>query len=376
MSTKGVDWEQVRRSFPATARWAYLNTAGGGALSVDAAEAAKQYYDDNLADADVPWPRWREQIEDIRGAVATFLGAGSDEVAFVGNASLAMNHVARLLAGEGSVLAPMGDFPAVTLPWLNLEAPIYFVESDADGVLSLNAIEAAMKPDTRVLATSFVQYATGFRQDMAGLARLCRERGVYLVVDATQGLGAFPLELGAEGPDCLIFSGYKWITAGYGLAVLAIRRELLASRRMPAVGWRSASEPYRLLSEELDISSEARALELGHPPVPGIFALGAAVKLFQQIGIDRIAERVLVLTRYLRERVTERGLRIRSPGAPAHLSGISIVEVPRANECAEFLLTKGVCVTVRSGALRVSVHLYNNEEDIDRFVAALDEFLD
>jgi selenocysteine lyase/cysteine desulfurase len=370
-----VDWQAVRRRFPAVENWVYLNTAGGGALSRDAARAATQHYADMLADADVPWPGWRERIEEIRGELAAFVGARSDEVAFVANAGLGMSYIAHLMGGEGSVLVPAGDFPAVTLPWLQLGYPVRFLESDDEGVISLDAVESALQSDTRVLATSFVQYASGFRQDIPALVALCRRHRVRLVVDATQGLGAFPVSFAEPGPDCMVFSSYKWLSAGYGVAGLLVRRELLDPKRLPAVGWRSARDPYRLLNQTLDIADEARALEVGHPPLASILVLGAAIGVLTEIGVEEIADRVLALTGYLRERAAERGLRLRSPGAPEHRSGITIIEVPRAEACQKFLRERGVCVTVRGGALRASVHFYNNEADIDRFMQTLDEFL-
>jgi len=88
------------------------------------------------------------------------------------------------------------------------------------GIIDLNDIQKSITTDTRVLVTSFVQFATGFRQDLAALGRLCRERNLLFVVDATQGMGVFPIDVVNCGIDFLVFSVYKWAQAGYGVGGL------------------------------------------------------------------------------------------------------------------------------------------------------------
>ena len=370
MEPTQVDWEEVRRRFPAVLDRVYLNTASGGAPTHRTAQVAKDFHDDLLANADVSWSSWGEGIERVRARLAGFVDADPTEVAFVPNAGTAMSLLAHLLDPGGNVVAITGEFPAVTLPWLQTGRTLRFVDP-TEGVASPEAIAAAMDPQTRAVATSFVQYTTGFRQDISALGRLCRARGVKLIVDATQGLGALPLRL-SDGPDAMVFSSYKWLCAGYGLAGLAVRRELLDPARYPLVGWRSATHPYDLHGDRLDLSNEARALEVGNVPIANILALGAALEIHGELGSDTIARRVLDLTGYLRQHAEDRGLPLRAPGPP-HLSGITTIEVPDPEAHARFLAERNIHVAARGGALRVSVHLYNNRDDIDRFFAGLDE---
>ncbi len=366
-----VNWEAVRSRFPAAVRCVYLNTAGGGPLSDAAYEAAQSYYRAVYDQGDLGWPDWRQRVESIRGQVARFLGASPEDVAFLGNASAALN-VAAELAPPGEVLTGAREFPSVTMPWIVRDRRVRFVEDAGDGALTPEAVEAAISKETRVLALSHVQYASGARLDLEALSALCRQRGVMFVCDATQSFGAFPLDVHKIKPAVLVFSGYKWACAGYGVAGLYISPELRAWKAPPLAGWRSAESPYDLECQAPAFSGDARALELGHPPVPGVFTLGGALEVTTEVGIDRIAERIHTLVDQLHAGLDQRGLAIDSPRARDRRSGITMVPVGDPERIREYLEQKRIFVSIRGGKLRVSLHLFNHETDVERLLKALD----
>ncbi len=370
-----VDWEAFRRHFPAAERYTYLNTASGGILSAGAACEARRYYDEAHAEGDARWTDWLERAATVRGEVAAFLNAASDEVAFLANASLGLNLAAQLFDDDGEVLTTTDEFPSDTLPWLRQAHPVRFLPTAPDGYVAPADFAGAVGPRTRYLVTSSVQYRTGFRHDLAALGRLCRAHDLVFVVDATQGVAAFPLDVERQHIDVLVFSGYKWATAGYGIAVLYMRRTLLAGRVLPMVGWRSARDPYALRNDRLDLAGNTTALELGHPLFPGIFALGGALRLFREVGAAAVEARVRDLTAYLHRRLDEAGVPIGSTRDPAHRSGITMLCVPDAGGLAARLEAEGILVAARGGRLRVAVHCYNNPDDVDRLVAALERLL-
>ena len=365
-----VDWEAVRKRFPAVERYTYLNTASGGVMSAYAADAARRYYDEANTQADVLWDAWLERAEQVRAQTARFLNAEPDEIAFLPNASLGLNLAAHLLDGEGGVLTTEDEFPSDTLPWLQRGYRVRFLPTGSDGSIAPATIAEAVEPSTRHLITSFVQYRTGFRHDLAALGRLCRARGLTFLVDATQGVAAFPLDVRRQHIDVLVFSGYKWATAGYGIAVLYIRKDLLASRVLPMVGWRSARAPYALVNDHLDLATHTTTLELGHPLFPGIFALGGALRLFEEIGSEQMEARVLALTAYLHQRLDEHDVAILSTRDPAHCSGITMLGVEEPQCVVDAFKAQGIFVAARGQGIRVSLHFYNNHDDVDRFVEA------
>ena len=366
-----LDWEAIRKLFPAVDRYTYLNTASGGVMSAYAAEAARRYYDEAHTQADVLWDSWLDRAERVRQQTARFLNAEPDEIAFLPNASLGLNLAAHLFDGDGGVLTTEDEFPSDTLPWLQHGYDVRFIPTAADGSVSIETIAEAIEPESRYLVTSAVQYRTGFRIDLAALGRLCRSRDLVFVVDATQGIGVFPLDVLQQQIDVLVFSGYKWATAGYGIAVLYIRKNHLEGRALPMAGWRSTREPYVLRNDHLDLAAQTTALELGHPLFPGIFALGGALRLFDEIGRDRIGARVQTLTVYLHQRLDAHNITVLSTRDPTCQSGITMLGVEEPRRIADALKAQNIFVAARGHGIRVSLHCYNNYADIDRFIEAL-----
>lgn len=366
-----MDWRQIRALFPAVEDHVYLNTASGGAMSRYAVEEANRYYGEIHAFADAPWDDWIARAEAVRGRAAHFINAAPDEIAFLPNASLGLNHAARLLADTGEVLAPADDFPSVTLPWLHLGIPVHFIPSDQRGAVSTDRIASMLHPGMKVLTTSFVQFQTGFKQDLQALGALCRTNGLAFIVDATQGLGAAAIDVQRDNIDVMVCSGYKWLTAGYGIALLYIRKEILEGRAMPAVGWRSARNPYQLQNDRLDLASDAVAFELGHPPFPGIFTLGGALRVFEAAGMERIEERIQDLNDHLYRRLDDIGFSGFIHRERMERAGITMLDAGALGEIAADLKEQNIFVAARGGRIRVALHFYNTTADIDRFVAAL-----
>lgn len=368
-----MSWTDFRTHFPALERYVYLNTAGGGPMCREAWEAARSYLDAFYERGDTEWDFWLERVEEVRGQLARFVGARSSEVAFLANASSGLNLVADILEGNGEVLALADDFPSVTLPWLARGRRLRFLDSGPDGVVSLDAIERALGDDVRVLAASLVQYRTGFRVDLPAVSRLCRERGVRLVVDATQAFSTLPIDLGETPVDALVFSAYKWATAGYGIAALVLNEELLEDRSLPVAGWRSAREPYALDAQRLDLTRDARGLELGHPPFAGVVALGGALELFEQVGLRAVETRIRELTDRLHRGLGELGRTLLSPRAPEHRAGITLVAADDPAGTTRALRDRGVLVSARGPGIRISVHAYNDENDVQSLLGSLRE---
>ena len=362
-----TDWDEIRTHFPALQDRVYLNTAGGGPICREAAERVHQYYDEFCREGDTTWNACLDRVEHTRQKLAGLLGVFSEEIAFLANASQGLNLVADLLAGDGRVVALSDDFPSVTLPWLGRGRDVEFLESP-------DQLDDALRASPAVLAVSLVQYKTGFRLDLDRVSALCQEHGTALVLDATQAFGVISIDLERIPVDALVFSAYKWATAGYGIAPLVVRRSLLEERGLPSVGWRSAREPYDLESTKLDLTTEARGLELGHPPFAGVFALAGALELIQSIGLAAIEARVAHLLDELHRGLEARGIPIDSPREPSARSPITMIRVPDPPATAAALAERNVFVSARGEGLRVSVHYYNNEDDLETFFDVLTSY--
>jgi selenocysteine lyase/cysteine desulfurase len=367
---KRPDWKAIRAQFPSLKKYTFLNAAGGAPLARPVAAAGELYYKEALAHGDTCWEHWLARMEEARSGLAHFIGASPEEVAFTINTSHGMSLVAGALKGRGTVLTMRDEFPSSTLAWLNAGYKVRFVGPEA-GKYPVRNIEKAITRDVKILVTSYVEYRTGFRQDLAAVGRLCRKRGLTYVVNATQALGAFPVDAHKAGIDFMVFSCFKWTMAGYGAAGLFAAKKHLGRLRFPQAGWRSVPVPEAMDNEAVKMKPAAAAVEAGCMHFPSIFALGASVKLLSSIGKENIEARILQLDAYLVEKLAGIGARTATPLEPECRSGITIVHCRNAARAVEKLAARGIMVSARGAGIRVAIHFYNDRRDIDRLIAGL-----
>lgn len=367
-----MDWNAFRERFPALEGTAYLNTAGGGALSREAAAAGMAYYTEHLEEGDAAWSRWLARVESVRARTARAFGAEAEDVSFLQNASLGLNVVARSFPSGTRVVVLENEFPSCTTPFMAAGHVLHRMPVPASGKVTAEDLDRHLTSDHTLFVISSVQYATGFRADLKALSAVCRSKGVGFVVDATQSVGAFPVRLDADGVDYLVFSGYKWATAGYGIAVLLTSRGAPGREGLPPLtGWRSAKRAYDLENDRMDFWPTGIGHEMGHPLFPGIFTFGAALDVLERAGIQAIGDRILSLSGHLVDALRIEGYTIRSRTSTNERSGIVLVDASDPHALTSRLAQRNVFVSPRGGGLRASVHAYNSEEDVDRFMAGL-----
>ena len=213
-----------------------------------------------------------------------------------------------------------------------------------------------------------MQYKTGFRQDLEVLGNFCKENNLIFVVNATQALGIFPVDVRKCNIDFLVFTGLKWATAGYGIGGLFVNKKWLDPENFPFAGWRSAREPEKMDNSILDLKPEASVIESGCPHFPNIFALGGALSLFNRIGKENVEKRVISLNRLLEEELSKLGIDVICQQEDMHRSGILIAKIQNAKEVVKKMEEKNIIVSARGEGVRVSTSIFNNEEDISIFI--------
>lgn len=368
-----LDWERVRQNFPVTNNLAYLNSAAAGPVPLAVMEAAHKFYQEMMTEGDARWDEWLRRREEIRGRVAEFINAEPDEIAFTINTSSGMNLIVDALCERGEVISCDLEFPVSTIPWLHRGTPVHLLET-VEGELTLAQVRQAMTSRTKVICLSHVQYSNGFRARLDELGHNKDEH--LLVVNASQSAGAFQIDVKRMRIDALCATGHKWMLSGYGSGFVYLRRELLAETRARAIGWLSVEEPFAdRNNDEFKLREDAAArAEMGCPHFAGIFALGAAVEYMLKLGQQNIEQRVLALNRYLTERLIETNWQVLSPlGDDDSRSGETLVAAPRPKRIVARLSHQGITVTEKPQGFRVATHFFNNEDDIERLIAALSE---
>ena len=361
-------WQKIRKDFPVTRSCIYLDHASGGPIPRPVHEKIITFYEEHVREGDLAWPRWIRRREEVREKVARFLHADPSEITFIQSTSQGMNWTAELLAGTGPVLTNESEFPSSTLPWIWRKAKLIWQKPDR-GKISLAGLQALLSPSVKTVVTSFVQYASGFRQAMEALGKIKGNR--WLVVNATQGFGALPIDVKKWNVDFLMAASYKWLMAGYGGGVLYVRKKWLEHFRPASVGWRSMREPERMDNRRIDLKKDASRYEWGCPSFPTIFAVGAAVDYLSAIGIQKIEKRILELTDFAIRGLERRGFEIISPREQKYRSGIVVFKVKDPEKIWRRLLREKIYVSPRGGGLRLAPHFYNTFEELEILIKKL-----
>lgn len=369
-----MDWNEIRAQFPAITCSTYLNSASASPISKEAAEVGKLFYDDVLLHGDSNWAEWLKKVEEAREKVANLINADKSEIAFIPNTSYGMNLVAEMLEGKGEVITMNDEFPSSTLPWINRNFKLDFVMPEGC-TYTLGVIRQSLKKNIKILVTSHVQFSTGFKQDLVGLGDFCREKNLIYVVNATQSIGAMPIDVKKSNIDFLVFSSVKWLMTGEGIGAIYINRRWHNKLKWPIVGWLSVKDTETYDNKHLCLKDDASVLDIGALPLHSIFVLGKATDIVFRIGAENIENRIYELGDYLIKKIRELKLEIISPIEKEHRAGIIVVKVKNPEEIAKELFQKGIIVSSRKEGLRISVHIYNNEEDIDKFILELKNIL-
>ena len=367
------NWTEIRNQFPVTLNSTYLNTAAAGPLATVTKQAAASYYDQMTNDGDVHWDEWLARRDEIRASVAAFINAEPDEIAFTTNTSSGMNIIIDMLENHGEVISSDLEFPVSTIPWMHRRIPVHIVKS-VEGEVRLEDLQRHMNVRTGVISLSYVQFSNGFRTDLVELGHI--KGGHSLVVNASQAAGVFEIDVKRMKIDALCSTGHKWMRSGYGSGFVYLSRELMLRSNPRAIGWLSVHEPYAMRNDEVHLRHDASArAELGCPDFAGIFALGASVKFMREIGVENIEKRALELNRYLTNKLEESGWEVLSRlQAEGHRSAETLIRTNDPAQLVHELAKKGIVVTEKPEGIRVATDFFNNEEDVDRLIEALNSF--
>lgn len=369
--------ERYRPEFPIFQSATYLNSCSLGPLSVRSRAALMEFAD--LWDrwgASAWYEHWLQATEDTRTSFSRLIGAERAETALAPSISAALSTVASAIdfGQRPKVVTTELDFPTLIYQFLakrKLGVEPMVLRSP-DGVsVPLESFERAVDERTAIIATSHVYFTTGAIQDVAQLARLAHERGALCLIDAYQSVGQLPVNAHDLGVDVLLTGALKWLLGGQGLAYVYVRQSVIESLNPTAVGWFGVDDQFAFDSSRLRLRSDARRFEMGTPAVPTVYTARAGLDLIQEVGIDRVRQRISALTEDLLRRVEAEGMHVRGAADPAVRSGIVMIEHPDPGDAVRRLMEAGVICDYRPGAVRLSPHFYNTTADNQKAIEIL-----
>lgn len=319
------------------------------------------------------------EVEVVRDAAATLMGVGIDDVAFVRNTTEGLGLVAAGLdwrTGD-AVVVPAADHPNTVLPWrARCDAGVEVIAVDRlgpTGTLPLDAFAAALdagRGRVRVVAVSWVQADTGWRSDLAALARLAHAHDALLCIDAIQGLGVVPCELEAWGVDAAAAGAQKWMLGPHGIGVAYMTAHLRDRLRVLAPGASSVAEA---TGSTLTYRTSARRFESGAHNHTGIAGLGAGLDLLADAGPDAVWAWVDHLATRLADGLGALGVEVVSARSNGERSGIVTAVLPGLDplDAVARLERLGVVVAARGPGIRFSPHAWNTTAEVDAALAAV-----
>src|SRR5262249_39911201 len=244
---------------------------------------------------------------------------------------------------------------------------------ERDGRGETGGLLNLMDERTRGVSLSFVEFASGFCNDLATIGRFCREHDVLFVVDGIQGGGALNLDVEGFSIDALSADSHKFLLGPEGVALFFVSRRAMERVKPTLVGWLSVENPEDFSDDDQPYALTARRYEPGALNTAGVVGLGAAIELIQQVGIETIESYLLELGDYLCEGLGERGYRVISSRRTGEKSAIICCRHDQysAYQLYENLDNHRIITTPRLGRLRISPHFYNTREEIDQLIEAL-----
>ena len=365
----------VRGEFPILAHTTYLNSCSQGALSHRVRAAYEEYLDGWDANG-AEWAVWVERADAARAAFARLLMADPAELAVTTSVTQGVSGIVSALdlQARPKIVISEYEFPTIGQIAHAQElrgAEVVHVRPADDGSIPLEPFAEAIDERTALVCCTTVSYRTGHRHDVAEIARLAHEAGAYCLADSYQAIGAVDVDARALGVDFVTGGTVKYLLGSSGLGFLYVRREL-HERLLPSqTGWFADEDIFEMDISDYSPAADARRFDAGTPPVPNIYAGIAGMSIVEEAGTAAIEEHVAGLATRLVDGAEELGAHVVTPrGARSPLVCIESTDV---DALVAALAEESIVCSQRDSNLRVSLHLYNVEEDVDRLLGALRE---
>ena len=365
----------IRGEFPILAHTTYLNSCSQGALSHRVRAAYEGYLDGWDANG-AEWAVWVERADAARAAFARLLNAEPAELAVTTSVTQGVSGIVSALdlQARPKIVISEYEFPTIGQIAHAQElrgAEVVHVRPADDGSIPLEPFAEAIDERTALVCCTTVSYRTGHRHDVAEIARLAHEAGAYCLADSYQAIGAIDFDARALGVDFVTGGTVKYLLGSSGLGFLYVRREL-HERLLPSqTGWFADEDIFQMDISDYSPAADARRFDAGTPPVPNIYAGIAGMSIVEEAGTAAIEEHVAGLATRLIDGAEELGAHVVTPrGARSPLVCIESTDV---GALVAALAAESIVCSERDSNLRVSLHLYNVEEDVDRLLDALRE---
>ncbi|MBS1518031.1 MAG: aminotransferase class V-fold PLP-dependent enzyme [Bacteroidetes bacterium] len=375
--------EDARSLYPVTDTCVYLDSAHYSQYSLETRRRLIGFIDEftftnrNLSLMNM------KLADTLKSRCAELINAEVDQIIITGSTTHGLNIFAngiKLSKGDKVAYAD-SEFPAIVYPWMN-QQKLRGIENvlipSENGKIRSEDIEKVISDESvKVLTISSVEFL-GFRNDLNEIGKLCRKYNCYFVVDSIQSIGACPVDVRESGIDFLSAGSQKWMMAPAGIGFAYISDRIRDEVNPTYVATSSIEYDFKnFLDYKLNFKKDGNAFENSTPNTLGMIGLISSVDLFLKLGVKNIFGHILGLQNMFIEQMKNTQFRIISDLSPVHRSNILLFSHnvnSRNEEVQKFLEEKNIFIALREGFLRLSAHLFNNENDIRTLTDTLKTF--
>jgi selenocysteine lyase/cysteine desulfurase len=370
------NFEALRKEFPVLQRKTYLNSGSYCALAHEVRAAFEAYMEDRLL-VGANWDVWVTKNESVRSLVATLLHASPGEIAVTASVSAGLNALASALTFTGprnKVVVSDFEFPTNAQIWHAQEprgAQVVHVPRAADGYIPLESFAKAIDERTRLVAITHVCFRNGAKLDIPGIVRIARAKGAHVLLDCYQSVGSLDIDVKALDVDFAVGGMLKYLLGTAGIAFLYARDSFVQSLLPTNSGWFAQAEIAAMDITANRPAPNARRFEAGTPPVVNCYAAEAGLKMLLRVGAPAIEKRNFALTRRCMDRLEEIGWPSITPREDQRRGATVAVPSRDSARLTTELMQRDIVTSHRDDNVRASFHFYNNEDDVESFIAAM-----
>lgn len=363
----------------------WLNVAGEGPLPHVAMEALKDAVEWKLQPFLLTVPKFLSVPQQLKAAIATLIHLDPQDIILGNSATYGIHMLANglVLNNSDEVLLMQNDFPSNILPWIALRKKGVVIRElkPQNHVLTIDEITSAVSPSTKVLCLSWVHTFSGHKIDVAKIGSFCREKGIIFILNASQAIGAFPVDVSQLAVDAVVCAGYKWLCGPYATGFCWIRPEVRQRLQYNHAYWQAVLNESQLNSVEpisdFELTSARHYDMFATANFFNYLPWHASVTYFEKLGMEKVAQYNQQLVGMIIDGVDKSHFSFISPTEPDQRTNLVVLtcQNPEQNEAVfNRLKEAGIFGAFWKGNIRVSPHIHNTRNEIDRFIRVINSF--
>lgn len=367
----------------------YLAHCGLSPLYPGSGKAMHQLIDVHMTQGDALFRDYYiQEMTKAKSLFAQYLNTEPDNMALVRNTTEALSMVANgypWITGD-EVILYTHEYPANYYPWINQQnkgvrvrvlknhMPFDQIPADLPGKWSMDQLESEVSDRTKMIVMSHVQFVSGYAADLEKLGEFCRGRGIDLVVDGAQSLGALPIDVTKYHISALSGSGWKWLRGPMGIAPFYTSEAMREKLNLTVVGAETMEQGTDFLNHEWNPHNTARRYEYA---TTSAYLMAGLNRVMEEVFLKRdgrkLAQRLFQLQDHFLDRLDHPGF-IPLKWPEQHRSGILSLYHPQASEVENYLREHYLVTSARGSYLRVAPHYYNTEEEMTYLADRLNDY--